>query len=150
MKSNIDAELTIINAYGWTHYVNDINYTEKNENCGKWMFFYEKQEVDTAIKAAKAAITSKTVDLCKHTDPNQDTPTGVLCFYIDGTDDESHKRVLHFMMENNLIPQNLNGNFKNISFKFNSQTQNHEYGKGFKAKINLAKFADVTTGRFYD
>ena len=72
----------------------------------------------------------------------------VVCFYLDITDKEGHKKILKYLIDNECIPKNKDGRYKNIAFKMDMQTDNGEYGKDFKAKLNLEDFIDRTTGEF--
>lgn len=84
-----------------------------------------------------------TLLLCKiHTD------SGVICFYVNGDDTENHKRVIRFMMENNLIRKTKKGTYYNISFKFDKQTSCREYGADFEGRLKLENFIDLQTGEF--
>lgn len=74
---------------------------------------------------------------------------GVCCFYLNGNDRESHKRVLSYMLENGLIRKTKTGKLYIISFKFDSETYAGKYkGSGFCGKIKLADFVDLETGEF--
>lgn len=74
---------------------------------------------------------------------------GVCCFYLNGNDRESHKRVLSYMLENGLIRKTKTGKLYNISFKFDTETYAGKYkGSGFSGKIKLADFVDLETGEF--
>ncbi|MBC3514725.1 hypothetical protein [Ruminococcus bicirculans (ex Wegman et al. 2014)] len=75
-------------------------------------------------------------------------PTGVICFYLNGDDIANHKRVLQFMMDNDLIRKTKAGKYYNISFKFDDQTRAGEYGSNFEGKIKLETFIDLTTGKW--
>ena len=52
---------------------------------------------------------------------------GVCCFYLNGNDRESHKRVLGYMLENGLIRKTKTGKLYNISFGFDSETYAGKY-----------------------
>lgn len=75
-------------------------------------------------------------------------PTGVICFYLNGDDIENHKRVIQFMMDNDLIRKTKTGRYYNNSFKFDDQTRAGEYGADFEGKIKLDEFIDLKTGRW--
>ena len=61
---------------------------------------------------------------CKCTDMElRDDETGVICFYLNGDDIENHRRVIRFMMDNELIQKTKAGRLYNISFKFDDQTR---------------------------
>ena len=68
--------------------------------------------------------------------------------YIECDDLPAHKRVLQFMLENNLIQKTKAGKLFNISFKLDDQTRAGEYGADFKSEIKLADFVDLYTGEW--
>ncbi|MFV0289223.1 MAG: hypothetical protein ACK5HR_07230 [Mycoplasmatales bacterium] len=114
------------------------------------MCLFDSNFEEQIIKICKQAITDNIVLTSKHTDLSSGKPTGIACFYIDGKQQAEHIKVLEFFLANNLIPRNKNGNYRNISFKFDEQTTDKQYGTEFKAKISLADFVDVKTGEFLD
>ena len=86
---------------------------------------------------------------CKCTDMElRDAETGVICFYLNGDDIENHRRVIRFMMDNELIQKTKTGRLYNISFKFDDQTRAGKYGADFKGVIKLAQFIDLNTGEW--
>ena len=48
-------------------------------------------------------------------------PTGVIYFYLNGDDIENHKRVIQFMMDNDLIRKNKTDRYYSDCFKFDDQ-----------------------------
>ena len=117
------------------------NETELSEEVsGKWTFHFS----DNAIAASmcETAVEDGVVALAKHTN----SINGVACFYINGDDDEAHRRVISFFLDNDLVRKTKDGRLFNIAFKFDSQTKAGEYGKDFKAKITLDRFVDLETG----
>lgn len=74
--------------------------------------------------------------------------TGVCCFYLNGDDAEAHHRAIEFLLRHDLVRRTKAGRLYNVSFKFDEQTRAGEYGGGFRAKIGLANFADLDTGKF--
>lgn len=122
------------------------NLLEKHK-CGKWMYFFEDQKF--AQQICQKAIEEKVCYVCKCTDMEITmTPTGVICFYLNGDDMENHKRVISFMINNNLIRKTKTGKLYNNSFKFDDQTRAGEYGADFEGKIKLDKFINLQTGEF--
>lgn len=75
-------------------------------------------------------------------------PSGVCCFYCDGSDVEAHKKIISFMIENNMIQKRKTGKLYNLSFKYDTQTSNNEYGTEFESKIKLEDFIDLETGEW--
>lgn len=109
-------------------------------NCGKWMYFSGDKKF--AKKICEKIITDKVVMHAKYNDE------GICIFYLNGKDNEAHKKCIKFMMDNKLIQKTRDGRYYNISFKFDSQTLNGEYGDDFKALIKLEDFIDLYTGEF--
>ena len=132
---------------GWCWYFSGEEDKLDLEKCGKWMFFFQNQKMamDICEKAMKEHVCYE----CKCTDMDvQQVETGVLCFYLNGDDVGNHKRVIRFMMENNLIRKTKTGKYYNISFKFDKQTCAGEYGADFEGKIKLENFIDLKTGEW--
>lgn len=125
----------------WMYYASDNVKSLKKDKCGKWMYFFDNKEF--VSKICKKAVEEKIVVTAKHSNDKQ----GVSCFYINGDDNESHKRVIEFFLENGLIRKTKTGKLANISFKFDDQTRNGEYGERFEASIKLDMFVDLATGR---
>ena len=127
---------------GWVFYLGS-DYSEIDQDkCGKWMYFFGDKE--RAEKICRKAINEGVVCECKHSDEN----TGVACFYLNGDDIDGHKRVIQFFIDNDLIRRTKTGKLYNISFKYDNQTDNGEYGKDFKAEIKLDEFIDLNTGEW--
>ena len=66
----------------------------------------------------------------------------------NGDDIDNHKRVIDFLLRNNLIRKTQSGRYYNESFKYDSQTRAKEYGANFEGKIKLAEFIDLYTGEW--
>ena len=131
-------------ANGWYWYLSGNEKVLETKKCGKWMHFFHEQEF--AQEICQKAIDEKACVLCKCRDMEKvSDETGVICFYLNGDDIEGHKKILRFMIENNLIPKTKTGKLYNISFKFDEQTYAGEYGADFEGKIKLAQFIDLKT-----
>lgn len=103
-----------------------------SKDAGKWMYFFDNNNgfvEDICKKAVEEGIVAE----AKHSDAIK----GVACFYLRGDDLLGHKKVIKFFLDNNMITRTKSGKLKNISFKFNYQTRNGEYGEEFNAKITL-------------
>ena len=130
---------------GWYWYLSGKENLLDIRKCGKWMYFFDNQEF--AKKICEKAITEGVVYECKCTDMETTaTSTGVICFYLNGDDIENHKRVIKFMIANNLIRKTKTGRYYNNSFKFDDQTQAGEYGVNFRGDIKLEQFINLNTG----
>lgn len=101
----------------WVYYISE-NRTEEYDpdKVGKWMyFFYNRDFVD---RVCSEAVERKIVNSAKYSNDIK----GVACFYINGDDPVAHKRVLDYFFEKHLIPKGKYSKFRDISFKFDSQT----------------------------
>jgi len=137
----------MIRQFGWFWFLSGEEKHLVPDKCGKWMYFFDDQEF--AQKICQKAIDEKVCYECKCTDMELTVqPTGVICFYLNGDDIENHKRVITFMMDNNLIKKTKAGRYYNISFKFDDQTRAGEYGADFEGKIKLEQFIDLQTGEW--
>lgn len=133
----------------WVFYINAAVEPELDEHkCGKWMYFFN--DLSLAETLCRKAVLDGVVAQCKHTSPSDfdEKPRGVACFYLNADDDSAHRRVLSFMMDNDLIQRTKAGKLYNISFKLDVQTRAGERGPGFQAQIRLNDFVDLETGDF--
>ena len=143
----LEQEYQIYRLGGWYFYCSSEEKRLEKNKCGKWMYFFEDQLF--AQEICKKAITQHVCYECKCTDMEvQNKPTGVICFYLNGDDIENYKRVIQFMIENNLIRKTKTGKYYNNSFKFDDQTRAGEYGADFEGKIKLDEFIDLKTGKW--
>lgn len=137
----------------WIYYYSE-DYTDNKtsyDSVGKWMYFFKSNIISDVINICQQAIEDSACESCKHTNVEETgLPTGVICFYCDGFNINAHKNILNFMLKNNLIQKTKTGKLYNISFKFDNQTRNHEYGNNFKGFIKLADFLDLMSGKFYN
>ena len=78
----------------------------------------------------------------------QGMKTGVACFYQEYDDIYRHKKIISFMIENDLIKRTKSGRYYNNSFKLDLQTRAGEYGPEFKGSIHLADFIDLDSGKW--
>ena len=130
---------------GWYWYSTDKAYLLEPHKCGKWMHFFKEQEF--AMRVCEKAVAENICYECKCTDMKfSRSETGVICFYLNGDDMETHRRVIRFMLDNQLIQKTKSGRYYNISFKFDDQTRAGEYGADFEGTIKLAQFIDLNTG----
>ena len=127
---------------GWYWYSTDKAYLLEPHKCGKWMYFFNDKTFAASI--CQKAVEGGVVQEAKHSNAER----GVACFYIEYDDVQAHKRVLQFMLENNLIQKTKAGKLFNISFKLDDQTRAGEYGADFKSEIKLADFIDLYTGEW--
>jgi hypothetical protein len=125
----------------WIYYIAE----DKNFNrhkVGKWMYFFD--DVDFAEKICREAVEQRVVAVSKHSNAEN----GVCCFYLHFDDNEAHKRILQFFLDNKLIQRTKTGRLYNISFKLDDQTRAGEYGENFSSKIKLENFLNLDTGEW--
>lgn len=127
---------------GWVFYLSPDHAEIDRDKCGKWMYYFGDKE--KAERVCEKAINEGVVKECKHSDKE----TGVACFYLNGDDVEGHKKVIQFFIDNDLIRRTKTGKLYNISFKFDKQTNNGEYGKDFEGIIKLEEFIDLNTRKW--
>ena len=137
---------------GWTFYIDEESkYQYLEEKVGKWMYFFDENcDLKKVNDVCLNAVNSKIVKESKHTDfaALKFVHTGVACFYLNADDIDGHKKVIRFFLENEMIPRNKSGNYRNISFKLDLQTTAGDYGNNFEAKISLSQFIDLKTGEW--
>lgn len=130
---------------GWLWFDSGAERNIDKNKVGKWMVFFSDQ--DFAIDICEQAMSENICYRCKCTDLSvRNEQNGVICFYLEGDDIESHRKVIEFMIKNNLIRKTKAGKLYNISFKFDRQTRAKEYGDSFAAEIKMDQFIDVNTG----
>lgn len=126
----------------WVFYFQEEEVRLDSDKCGKWMYFFSDKTFVASI--CQKIVESGVVQKAKHSNAE----SGVACFYIEYDDLQAHKRVIQFMLDNNLIQKTKAGKLHNISFKLDTQTLAGEYGADFKAEIKLADFVDLDTGKW--
>ena len=145
--------LNKLNIVNWTFYLDTDRQAELDtDKCGKWMYFFDNSEKgisfakDICEKAVKvgAAIETKHT----HEDFVRILGSGVCCFYCNGADIEAHKKIISFFLENEMIRKTKKGKLYNISFKYDTQTHNNEYGDEFVSAIKLENFLNLETGEW--
>ena len=135
-------------AYGpWMYFVNPPAKT--SEKRGKWIYSYNFINVEYAAEICEKAVKEHIVEEAKYTKVKpKDKDTGIVCFYLDIDDLEGHKKIITYMLDNNLIQKTKDGRLYNLSFKLNTQTKSEEYGKDFKAELKLSDLIDLNTGKW--
>lgn len=127
----------------------DIAKLLPENKCGKWMHVFEEKDyaqiMDIVIKSVDEDACSE-AKLSSAYNMSMYDGTGVACFYIDGTKPEQHKRILQFMLNNNLFPYDDNGHLKDAPFKFDWQTRAGQYDDTFVPEIKLSDFVNLDTG----
>lgn len=121
-------------------------------NCGSWRYEFDDTygNLTTAHKICKKAISDGIVNEAKYSDANalsmnlriMGKAIGWCCLYCHTNDIDAHKRILKFMIENNLIPKDSFGNLLNIEFQRDWCTPPSENIKA----IALNDFVNLKTG----
>ena len=145
----MDKEMNVIRLLGWFDYSSGKEDLLDKKKCGKWMYFFKAQDQEFAKMICQKAINEEIVYECKCTDIEfTNTDEGVICFYLNEDDTENHRRVIQFMLNNDLIRKTKTGKLYNISFKLDNQTRAGEYGDSFESKLKLEHFVNLLTGEF--
>lgn len=151
---NESGSIARVKSFSWIWFINKERIHDIDPvQCGKWMFFFSPFKTALMDDIVGTAVLDGFVVEAKYSNPETliaaGSKQGVCCFYLNGNDRESHKRVLSYMLENGLIRKTKTGKLYNISFKFDSETYAGKYkGSGFSGKIKLADFVDLESGEF--
>lgn len=137
--------------FAWIRYQDEgMQFDEKK--VGKWMSYFANDfdAIDYVADVCKEAVESGIVTAAKHSNLNGiiGPPSGVACFYLHGDDVEGHKKVIAFLLKKNLIRKTKGGKYYNISFKYDYQTTDGQYGKDFEGEIKLDQFINLLTGEW--
>ena len=136
-----DSDITIQKERGWVFYLGDTSEFDKHK-VGKWMYFFENKA--WASKLCEETVSLDIVAEAKHSDAD----SGVCCFYANIDDMRRHRKILTYFIENNMIRQTKSGKYYDISFKKDEQTDQGEYGEGFKAELKLSDLMNLETGEW--
>lgn len=139
----------------WDWYSSEEYKGVDDNKCGKWMHFFETSDLEVIADICRKAVETNVTLHCKHNNkigcemnPYNPGKGGVACFYMECDDIESHKKIITYFLENNLIKRTKAGKLYNISFKLDNQTRAGDYGDKYSAAITLNKFVDLTTGEW--
>ena len=137
----------------WSFYVNWKNYEKlSKDRCGKWIFcFAGTKENISFIKAiCEFAVENNISIMVKHTREYISLLQGygMCCFYCNDDDTEIHRKILSYLIKNNLIFRRKNGYLYNIPFKYEEQSDNNEYGRDFVALLSINDFIDLETEKW--
>lgn len=148
--SSIDAKIYIyfggvlmkvVSNDAWIYYIGD-NVEIDSEKDGKWMYFFNDKKF--ASKICEEAVERNIVSESKHRNAEE----GVACFYLNVDDIETHKKIISYFIEKNLIQRTKAGRFYNNSFKLDKQTFAGEYREQFHSEIKLDQFINLDTGEW--
>ena len=125
----------------WVFYL-DGNPEFDDHKVGKWMYFFNDRKRVAGL--CEKAIEEGIVLEAKHSDAEE----GVACFYLEFNDMKTHKKVIQFFLDNDMIQKTKSGKLHNISFKLDDQTRAGEYGNEFVSVIKLEHFLNLITGEW--
>ena len=143
-----------VNSPAWVFYLDTDREPELANNCGKWMYFFDSSRESASFveKICEQIVRDGAAIESKHS--NRDAVriqgSGVCCFYCNGHNIEAHKKIIRFLLDNNMVRITKSGKLTNISFKYDEQTRDNEYGAEFKPKIQLSHFVNLKTGEWLD
>lgn len=123
---NESGSIARVKSFSWIWFINKERIHDIDPvQCGKWMFFFSPFKTALMDDIVGTAVFDGVVVEAKYSNPETliaaGSKQGVCCFYLNGNDRESHKRVLSYMLENGLIRKTKTGKLYNISFKFDSE-----------------------------
>lgn len=126
----------------WMRYSSTGDWKLSNiKDGGKWMFFYKDRNFATEM--INLALQQRVCNYAKHTKG----ASGICCFYVSGTSEHEHRKVIKFMLEHNLIRLTSDLIYFDPSFKFNGQSWSKEFGPNFDGLLKLSDFIDLSTGK---
>lgn len=138
---DLNTFITQIQLPPWVYFLKDDRELRKTK-CGKWMYFFSDKY--WARKICLQAVDENVVCEAKYTDG----PNGVACFYLNIDDLDRHKKVIQFLLDNDLVKKTKSGLFTNLAFKLDTQTTSKKYGKDFEGLLHLNDFINLETGQF--
>ncbi|PHB13588.1 hypothetical protein COE80_29895 [Bacillus pseudomycoides] len=138
---------------GWCWY--GTNTFKETDNVGKFMTRGVGDISDEMQELILKAIERGVTPFVKHSDPdmlkfNPRSKDGSWMIIWYSTDEEKAlKDLAKFLIDHGLVRKTKSGRYYNISFKYDEQTRNGEYGVQFKPSITLEDLMDLNTGEFY-
>jgi hypothetical protein len=135
---------------GW-HRVSLRSTNLEEDECGKWMCFFNGDNYQWASSITETAVIQGICEQAKCSLPTHlnTRGSGVICLFGDYTDYDFHKRCTQFMIDHNMIQKKKDGSLYNISFKMDWMTLLDIYG--VSGKIQLSKLRNLHTGEWiYD
>ena len=150
--------LRITNSPAWTMLENKdrknpYEFLFPEGNCGSWRYEFDDTygNLTAAQNNCKKAVLSCIVEEARYSNADalsmnnrmMGKAIGWCCLYCHTNDTDAHKRILIFMIENNLIPKDQFGNLVNIEFQRDWCTPPSTKPKA----ISLSDFIDLKTGK---
>lgn len=143
-----------INRSFWIFYLDADREIELLNNFGKWTYFYDasQESADFAEMICEKIVRDGVAISAKHS--NEDYGGihgfGVCYFYCNGSDIDARKKILRFMLDNNMIRKTNAGELMDISFEYDIQTGDAERDHQGETKIQLSHFVNLKTGEWLD
>ena len=134
----------------WEYYIaKDSEYDFKEEQCGSWRYYFDASKESLAFvrKICEQAILEGVVAEIKHSNEEamKIKGSGLCCFYCNGDDEDTHKKVIAFFIQNNMLLRDDYGNLRNMAFKYDSTAKR---GKKGSVPVQLGDFVNLKTGEF--
>lgn len=151
-------ELVNYRVGGWCYYgtnsVQDPAFKD-TDKIGKFMTFGKGDLTNEMQELILKAINKGITPLIKHTDlnmrdlnPKSKGGSWVIIWYSND-EEKSLKRLAKFLIDHGLVAKTKSGRYYNLSFKYDEQTRNGEYGEEFKSSISLGDLINLSTGEFH-
>lgn len=113
------------------------DYQSTIKSCGKWVIefsdYFETQQ------ACEKAVEKELAEMACHTSKLRYLMNGcgTVCFYVKPNNIRAQRKLLKFLIHNNIIPRNDKGMLKNIPFLF-EENSNSDYH--FTKEYHLSDF----------
>jgi hypothetical protein len=151
-------ELVNYRVGGWCYYgtnsVQDPAFKD-TDKIGKFMTFGKGDLTNEMQELILKAINKGITPLIKHTDlnmrdlnPKSKDGSWVIIWYSND-EEKSLKRLAKFLIDHGLVAKTKSGRYYNLSFKYDEQTRNGDYGEEFKSSISLGDLINLSTGEFH-
>lgn len=133
---------------GWIFYLADTVSLDSSK-IGKWMLFFNFDNQKEFFENICRDVVSKGIlQEAKCSSVPNAQGQGVAIFYLNIDDMDTHKKIISYFIENDLIQKTKTGKLYNMSFKLDEQTRNGEYKDNFKAQLKLEEILDLNTREF--
>lgn len=102
-RLNESGSIARAKSFSWIWFINKMRIHDIDPvQCGKWMFFFSPFKTALMDDIVGTAVLDGVVVEAKYSNPETlivaGSKQGVCCFYLNGNDRESHKRVLSYML----------------------------------------------------
>lgn len=132
----------------WFYFIEEANLTNA-KNVGKWMLFFDfENQYDLYEHHCESVVSKGIVSESKISTFPKNGKSGVAIFYLDIDDLNTHKKIISYFLDNNMIPKTKNGRLHNLGFKLDRQTRSGEYGPDFEAELKMEDIVDLKTSEF--